>query len=74
MLLNTKNFNDISPNMARLYWEQKLNVNRNQFYKIIVSKVRGEGTYTYKSEYGVLTVYFNNTRLKELLCKMIDNI
>lgn len=67
-------FNDISPETAFNYWRRGLRVNKNQFYKVIVSKVRGEGTYKYKSQYGVLTVYFNNTRLKELLCSKIDNI
>jgi hypothetical protein len=67
-------FGDISADKALLYWKRELKVKNNQFYKIIVSKVRGEGTYKYKSEYGVLMVYFNNTRLKELICKMIDNI
>ncbi len=52
----------------------ELNVVEEQFYKIIVSKVRGEGTYKYKSEYGVVIVYFNNIKLKRLICDMIENI
>jgi hypothetical protein len=67
-------FNDISPASALSYWMRELKVERHQFYKVIVSKIRGRGTYRYKSEYGVLMVYFNNTRLKELICKLIDNI
>lgn len=67
-------FSDISPNKALSYWQQELKVEKNQFYKIIISKVRGKGTYKYKSEYGVLSVYFNNTKLKKLICQLIDNI
>jgi len=67
-------FSDIPPEKALRYWARELEVNRSQFYKIIVSKVRGEGTYKYKSEYGVATVYFNNTKLKAIICNMIENI
>ena len=67
-------FSDISPNKALSYWQQELKVEKNQFNKIIISKVRGKGTYKYKSEYGVLSVYFNNTKLKKLICQLIDNI
>lgn len=66
-------FQDLSRNDVLNYWVQELKVKENQFYKVIVSKVRGEGTYKYKSEYGVLTIHFNNSRLKELICKQIDN-
>ena len=65
-------FDDLSPKAALTYWRRELGVSKNQFYKVIVSKVRGKGTYTYKSPYGVLMVYFNNVRLKELICKQID--
>lgn len=67
-------FSDISPRKALSYWVRELKVKKSQFYKVIVSEIRGRGTYTYKSEYGVLMVYFNNTRLKELICRIIDNI
>lgn len=67
-------FGDVSSDKALLYWKKELKIKKNQFYKIIVSKIRGAGTYKYKSEHGVLMVYFNNTRLKELICKTIDNI
>ncbi len=67
-------FDDISPSIALEYWTKELGVSKDQFYKIIISKVRGSGTYSYKSENGVLMVYFNNTRLKALVCRLIDNI
>ena len=53
---------------------KELDVKKEQFYKTIISKVRGEGTYKYKSEYGVIIVYFNNIKLKKIILKMIENI
>jgi len=67
-------FSDISGEEALNYWARELGVKKNQFYKTIVSKVRGEGTYKYKSKYGVAIVYFNNIKLKRLICNMIENI
>ncbi|MEN9621926.1 MAG: hypothetical protein RLZZ67_360 [Candidatus Parcubacteria bacterium] len=67
-------FDDINPNAALNYWMKQLDVPKEQFYKVIVSKVRGTGTYTYRSEYGVLMVYFNNIKLKALICELIDNL
>jgi hypothetical protein len=37
-------------------------------------KIRGEGTYKYKSEYGVIILYFNNVKLKKIVCSMIENV
>jgi hypothetical protein len=67
-------FSDISQDEALEYWIKEIGVSKNQFYKVIVSKVRGEGTYKYRSEHGVVIVYFNNTRLKKCICGLIDNI
>ena len=67
-------FHDIESDTARKYWMRTLRVKESQFYKTIVSKVRGEGTYKYKSTYGVLSVYFNNIRLKQLICEKIDTL
>lgn len=67
-------FNDILQEEALLFWQNELSVERSQFYKTVVVKVRGEGTYKYKSRYGVVVLQFNNTRLKELMCNLIENI
>ena len=67
-------FSDISEEEALNYWINKLGVKREQFYKTIISQVRGEGTYKYKSEYGVIIVYFNNVRLKKIILEMIEKI
>lgn len=65
-------FNDISPQKALGYWINQLGVDRKQFYKTIISRVRGKGTYKYKSEYGVVVMYFNNVKLKRTMCELIE--
>lgn len=67
-------FSDIDPAKALAYWKGKLKVNADQFQKPTVSKVRGIGTYKYKSLYGVLTVYFNNKKLRDILIKEIEKL
>ena len=67
-------FSDISPHDALSYWQRELGINKEQFYKTIVIKVRGSGTYKYKSKYGGIILYFNNTKLKKTICEMIENI
>ena len=44
-----------------------------RFQKVIVTPTRGKGTYKHKSEYGVLTVYFNNSKLKKIMDGLIEN-
>ena len=66
-------FSDISPEVARKYWEKELNVPSSQFYKVTVTPARSIGTYKHKSEYGVLTVHFSNTKLKKAIDKLIEN-
>jgi hypothetical protein len=67
-------FKDISSDEAILYWSRILKVKEQQFYKVVVSKVRGKGTYKSKSEHGVIIIYFNNIKLKKIILGMIDNI
>lgn len=67
-------FHDIDGDRAIQYWMRVLKAKRSQFYKVTISKVRGSGTYRYKSEYGVLSVYFHNTKLKKLICDAIDSL
>ena len=67
-------FGDLSPETSLEYWTKILGVNRKQFYKVIVSVVRGSGTYKRKSKHGVIIIYFNNIKLKKIICSMIENI
>lgn len=68
-------FNDSNPKEAFNFWSKELGFPKNHFLpKVVVSKVRGEGTYKNKSKYGVLTVYVNNKKLKEQMTALIENI
>ena len=60
-------FSDMAPDAARLFWEQELGVSSDQFYKLVVTPARSLGTYREKTRYGVLTVHFNNTKLRNIL-------
>ncbi len=65
-------FEDINPENAVAYWLKELNITREQFLPtIVVSPSQGKGTYRKKSEYGVVTVYFNNKKLRDILVGML---
>ena len=66
-------FSDVSPMIAQRFWIKELNVKKSQFQKIIITPSRGIGNYKHKSQYGVLTVYFNNTKLKKIFDSLIEN-
>ncbi len=49
------------------FWIKKIRISKAQFYKVIVTPSRKVGTYRKKTEYGVLTVYYHNKKLRDLL-------
>ena len=65
---------DVSPNKALKYWSKELNFNEKYFYNPQIIKVRGNGSYKYKTQFGTVIVYLNNIRLKKLICDLIENI
>lgn len=64
-------FTDIDINKARDYWMKELKIKRQQFYKPTVTKTGSLGTYRKKSEYGVLTLYYANTKLRNILVNLL---
>lgn len=64
-------FTDLPQKEAMDFWQKKLKINSSQFYKTVVTKSRGKGTYRKKSKYGVLTVYYHNKKLRDLLVGML---
>ena len=60
-------FTDIDLNEAYDYWIGKLKVKKKQFYKPVITKTGKLGTYRKKSKYGVVTVYYGNKKLRDLL-------
>jgi hypothetical protein len=67
-------FTDISPSKARRYWVQELGVSEENFQKVVITKSVRRGTYRKKSEYGVLTVYFSNTKLRDTIISAITEL
>ena len=67
-------FSDINPEEALSFWIRRLDVSKDQFQKPVVSKVRGNGTYKIKSKFGVLTVYFNNIKLRNIIISEIEKL
>ncbi|OGH91245.1 MAG: hypothetical protein A2534_05110 [Candidatus Magasanikbacteria bacterium RIFOXYD2_FULL_39_9] len=65
-------FTDINPKTALNFWVNSLNVTRDQFYKSTITKSVRKGTYGKKSEYGVLTVYYHNKKMRDVLVSLLD--
>lgn len=67
-------FSDMQSSEVKKFWQKELNISSRQFQKIIVTATRGVGTYKNKIQHGVLTVYFNNKKLRDILCGAIENL
>ena len=60
-------FSDVKPSEALNFWMENLGIGKSQFQKVVITPSRGKGTYRNKSKYGVLTVYFNNKKLRNVI-------
>ncbi len=67
-------FSDISADSAIKYWLVQLRVDRSQIYKPVVTKSGSLGNYRNKNEYGVVTIYFGNTKLRDILVRQVAEI
>src|SRR3989338_4589824 len=67
-------FTDMSVHETLAFWQKELRIDKRQFYKPIITKSRSLGTYRKKSKYGVLTVYYSNKKLRNLLIKQLDDM
>ena len=64
-------FSDMDPAACQRYWSDKLAISPSQLGKITVTISGSVGTYKNKNEYGVLTVYFHNVKLRNTLVTML---
>lgn len=64
-------FTDINLDEANSYWMEELNIGKDQFYKPTVTITGKLGNYRKKSKYGVLTVYYANTKLRNILVSLL---
>ena len=60
-------FSDIDPGVSLTYWVAELDVDKSQFYKIHITPSGSLGTYRNKSNHGVVTLYYHNKRLRDIL-------
>lgn len=67
-------FSDISPQAAQRFWCEALQVPPSKFGKTIVTPARGTGTYKEKTQYGVLTIYVSNVKLRNMLVGEIEKL
>jgi len=67
-------FSDINPEKAMRYWTKKLNVSPKQFFKTQIINLNRKGTYKKKSKYGVLTLAFQNKKLRNIIGKELKGI
>ena len=66
-------FTDIDPEEALTYWRKTLHITQDQFYKPTVTISGSIGTYRKKSRHGVLTVYYNNVKVRNLLIGLLPS-
>mgnify|MGYP001574487557 CR=1 FL=1 len=64
-------FNDVSEQEALDFWVKSLKIKKSQFYKVVRTISGSIGTYRKKSRYGVLTVYYHNKKLRDLLVSFL---
>jgi len=64
-------FSDINSEKATNFWIEQLGIRRYQLYKPTITKTGKIGTYRKKSEFGVLTLYYCNSKLKKVLMNFL---
>ncbi len=65
-------FSDVSKAESRKFWQKKLQFPGTSFRKVIITKSNKKGSYRHKNQYGVLTVYFHNTKLRDSILSAIS--
>lgn len=67
-------FTDTKPDIAKRFWCNKLGVGIAQFHKTTITKQQKPGSYGKKLQYGVLTVYFSNRKLRDIIVGAIQRL
>jgi len=67
-------FGDVNGQETLNFWVKSLGVKKKQFQKVVRIKKRGIGTYKHIAKYGVLIVYFNNRKLRDIICQAIEKL
>ncbi len=64
-------FSDIDTGVAMDFWIKMLKIKKYQIGKPVITKSGSIGTYKKKSEYGVMTVMYHNTKMRDLLIDIL---
>lgn len=64
-------FTDIQEQEALKFWIKRLNARRQQFCKVTKTISGSIGTYRQKSTYGVVTVYYHNVKLRNVIVGLL---
>ena len=67
-------FNNVDPEVSRLYWSKELKISPVKFGKITQIPRQGKGTYKRKSLYGVCTINANNVKLRNWLMNTLEEL
>ncbi|MEK7181157.1 MAG: hypothetical protein AAB738_02365 [Patescibacteria group bacterium] len=65
-------FTDIDLEKAKRFWMGELGIKREQIYKPTITQTGKLGTYRNKSQFGVLSLYYANTKLRNLIVQLIS--
>ena len=60
-------FSDTNPTGVLAFWKKTLKVSKDRFFKTTITQSGKIGTYRHKNTTGVLTIYFGNKKLRDLL-------
>ncbi|MFZ2500566.1 MAG: hypothetical protein WAW90_01095 [Minisyncoccia bacterium] len=67
-------FRDMDQIKEERFWQDFLGVSSQKFYKTTNTRSGSIGTYREKTKHGVLTVYFNNKKLRDTLIGEIEKL
>jgi len=67
-------FSDISLVQAERFWVKSLQISKKQLMKTVVTNSGKIGTYRNKCKYGVITLYFHNTKMRDELINLIEKM
>lgn len=67
-------FTDMDQKKEEKFWREFLNIDAKRFYKTINTRSGSIGTYRTKSKHGVLTLYFGNKKLRDILISEIEKM
>lgn len=65
-------FSDMDTKKEESFWCHFLHISSKQLYKTTVTISESIGTYREKSKHGVLTIYFHNKKLRDILVAEIE--